>query len=106
MVELLEDLAPVRRLALLSNIPHEIAEYYITCHKWLGLFEVRAFSNYMGYAKPELEAYKWCLGELDIDPGQALFIDDRAENVLAAQNLGIGGHLFTSLTGLTQKLHA
>ncbi len=104
MVELLEELSATTRLALLSNIPDDIASHYIKCHKWLDIFEVRAFSNYIGHAKPESEAYKWCLAELGIEPDQALFVDDRMENIRAAERIGIRGHLFESPERLIQSL--
>lgn len=104
MVGLLEELTSTHRLALLSNIPRDIAEHYVKAHKWLDLFEVRAFSNYTGYAKPAPEAYERCLGELGTEPGRTLFIDDRRENVLAAAKLGIPGHLFSSPKALRQAL--
>jgi putative hydrolase of the HAD superfamily len=106
MVALLEDLAATQRLALLSNIPHDIADHYLKCHKWLDLFEVRGFSNFIGSAKPELASYRWCLRELSIDPDQALFVDDRAENIRAALDLGMRGHLFTSPACLVQSLRS
>ena len=96
MVALLEELASTQRLALLSNIPLEITRHYVRLHKWLDLFEVRAFSTYTGHAKPSPAAYEWCLAELGVAPEDVLFIDDREENLHAAENLGIPVHLFSS----------
>lgn len=104
MVEILEELSATTRLALLSNIPQDITDHYLKCHKWLGIFEVRAFSSHIGYAKPQPEAYAWCLEELRVGPDQALFIDDRTENILAAEKAGIRGHLFKSPDTLIQSL--
>jgi putative hydrolase of the HAD superfamily len=45
MVALVEELvASGRRIALLSNIPEELAVHYETRHRWLQHFQIRAFS--------------------------------------------------------------
>lgn len=104
MVALLEDLSGFRRLALLSNIPREIGEHFLKCHRWLDLFEVRGLSYQIGYAKPERETYEWCIRELGIEPHQAHFIDDRPENIRSAEKIGLRGHLFTSREALSSIL--
>ncbi|MFD0163226.1 HAD family hydrolase [Streptomyces decoyicus] len=97
MVALVEELAATgRRMGLLSNIPEELASHYEAHHAWLKCFPVRAFSCRMGHAKPEREAYEWCQHALRTEPGRILFVDDRADNVRAAEALGMQGHLFTT----------
>lgn len=41
-----------------------------------------------GMCKPELRFYRHVLAEAGIDPRQAVFVDDKAENVLAAKSVG------------------
>ncbi|MEU6679085.1 HAD-IA family hydrolase [Streptomyces sp. NPDC046925] len=96
MVALVEELAASgRRIALLSNIPEELASYYEAHHHWLKHFPLRAFSCRTGHAKPDPGAYQWCLHALNTDPQHVFFVDDREENIRAAQKTGIRGHLFT-----------
>ncbi|WP_405982364.1 HAD family hydrolase [Streptomyces sp. NBC_00158] len=105
MVDLVGELAASgRRIALLSNIPEELAAHYERHHPWLGHFEVRGLSCRIGHAKPAPGAYTWCLRALDAEPGRVLFVDDRQENVDAARALGIRGHLFTSAAALREEL--
>lgn len=105
MVALVEELAAQgRRLALLSNIPEELASYYQARHAWLNHFQVCAFSCRIGHAKPEPDAYRWCEQALREEPDRILFVDDRRENVRAAEALGMRGHLFTTSTRLTEHL--
>jgi putative hydrolase of the HAD superfamily len=105
MVGLLGELAASGRpIALLSNIPEELAAHYERHHPWLGLFGVRAFSCRIGHAKPEPEAYAWCLRALGVEAGRVLFVDDREENVRAARELGIQGHVFTTQAALRRVL--
>jgi putative hydrolase of the HAD superfamily len=88
------------RLALLSNIPEELAAHYEQRHEWLAAFSVLALSCRIGHAKPAVEAFQWCARALESEPADLLFIDDRAENVAAAEAVGMRGHLFTSLDRL------
>jgi putative hydrolase of the HAD superfamily len=83
-----------RRIALLSNIPEELAVHYEEHHRWLKHFDVVTFSCRIGHAKPEPDAYRWCCRALDLAPGRILFVDDRAENIHAAEAIGMHAHLF------------
>ncbi|WP_274917827.1 HAD family hydrolase [Streptomyces sp. WZ-12] len=105
MVGLVAELAAGgRRLGLLSNIPEELARYYESHHAWLDRFEVRAFSCRIGRAKPEAAAYDWCRRALSVSPERILFVDDREENVRAAEAVGMHGHLFTTPERLRDRL--
>lgn len=108
MVALLGELsAQGRELALLSNIPHELAAHYDAHHRsWLDHFAVRAYSCRIGHAKPRPEAYAWCLRALgrEAAPERVLFVDDRAENVRAAESAGLRGQLFTGPGELRENL--
>ncbi len=96
MVALLESVvASGRRIALLSNIPEELAAYYEEHHSWMRLFAVRGFSCRIHLAKPDPEVFRWCCRALDVEPSRVLFVDDRAENVAAAEAIGMRGHHFT-----------
>ena len=103
MVALLRELhASGRRIALLSNIPEDLAQHFERTHAWLDLFEVRGFSCRIGAAKPEAAAFAWCrdaLGE-----GEIMFVDDRLENVRAGEQAGMRGHHFTGIAGLRAVL--
>ncbi|MGA5407457.1 HAD family hydrolase [Streptomyces lavendulocolor] len=106
MVALVGELAATGwRLALLSNIPPELAGHYEERHTaWLRHFDVRAFSCRTGHAKPDPAAYAWCLRALAAPPRDVLFVDDREENVAAARAAGLRGVLFTGAAGLRAAL--
>ncbi|MET3988065.1 HAD family phosphatase [Streptomyces sp. PvR034] len=91
-------------LGLLSNIPEELAVRYETSEPWLDRFAVVGFSCRIGSAKPEPAAYEWCVRELGLPAGEILFVDDRADNVAAARELGLRGHVFTSPDALEAAL--
>ncbi|WP_329119766.1 HAD family hydrolase [Streptomyces sp. NBC_01465] len=107
MVDLISELAASgRRIALLSNIPEELAVHYEAHHPWLKHFEFRAFSCRIGHAKPDPDAYLWCRKALGEDPARVLFVDDRRENIVAAEATGLRGHLFTGIAPLREALSA
>ena len=54
----------------------------------------------MGLLKPDPDYFQHILGELQIDPVECIFIDDRFENVLSARSLGINGLVFESVEKL------
>ncbi len=59
-------------------------------------FSHRAFSCFLGSAKPEPECYQAVLAMLGARPADVVFIDDRPENVAGAAALGIRGVHFSS----------
>ena len=94
-VTLIEDVAAAGyRLALLSNAPAEVAEVVaglpVAAH-----FEHCAFSYSLRSVKPEPECYRAVLAMLGAGPADVVFLDDRPENVAAAQALGIRSVQFT-----------
>ena len=54
--------------------------------------------------KPDEAIYRLAVERFGIVPEQAIFIDDRAENVAAAEAIGMAGHLFTGEEGLRTDL--
>jgi len=83
------------RIAILSNMPAPMRAHLDYCCHWLPEFDQRTFSCDVGAAKPMTEIYAHCLAGLKVAPGQALFLDDRDENVRAAREFGIHSILFT-----------
>lgn len=53
------------------------------------LFNGIMISGQQHMVKPQKEIYQACLKKFNINPSQAIFIDDTIENIQAAQNLGI-----------------
>ena len=58
-------------------------------------FELILYSNEVQMLKPEPDIYRLALELLDLAPGHCLFIDDRLDNVVGAQFIGMAGHLHT-----------
>ena len=58
---------------------------------FLNLMDGGVFSYDVGYMKPDEEIYKILINKYKINPEEAVFFDDREENIEAANKLGIHG---------------
>jgi putative hydrolase of the HAD superfamily len=92
------------RLALLSNMPFEIARYIESNCRWVSYFDPLVFSCDLGSVKPDLAIYRICLARLNVLPAKVLFLDDRAENVAAAAQLGIPGLVFDDMERVSREV--
>lgn len=84
------------RTAVLSNMPMDIRVYLTDVAGWLPKFDHMTFSCDVRMVKPKPAIYEHCLHALGVAGSEALFLDDRPENIAAAQRLGIHSILFTT----------
>lgn len=91
------------RLALLSNAPVAIANV-LRAAPLMSRFDTLFFSCDIGVCKPDPAIYTHVLDALGSAPEQVFFIDDREENVRAAEKLGISAHLYTGAAELSETL--
>ena len=61
---------------------------------FLKLMDGGVFSYDVGYMKPDEEIYKILLNKYKINPEEAIFFDDKKENIVAAKKMGIHGIVF------------
>jgi len=81
------------KTALLSNMPASVRDHVLRCD-WLPPFDQRTFSCEVRVAKPAAAIFEHCLIGLDVDPSEILFLDDRPENIQAAETLGVHGIVY------------
>jgi putative hydrolase of the HAD superfamily len=93
------------RLALLSNAGPDFGSYFRhgPLSDWFEAFYV---SGELRLLKPEAAIYRHVLDDLGITPAEMVFVDNRADNVAGAQDLGITGHVFTDAASLRAFLTA
>lgn len=93
------------RVALVSNatsrLPADLARLGL-----LPLFDRIINSSEVGASKPAARIFAVALEALSAQAADAFFADDSAQNVRAAESLGIVGHLFRSPEGLREALQA
>lgn len=94
-IDVLRDLkAGGTRTALLSNAGADYGAYFR--HGILGeYFDAVYLSGELNLLKPGAEIYHHVLADLGITASQAVFVDNRADNVTGAEECGITGHVFT-----------
>jgi putative hydrolase of the HAD superfamily len=84
-------------LGILSNMPHEFLTRYEKDIPIFAAADYACFSCRVGLIKPEQPIYEVALKTLAVAPGEAVFFDDLAANINAAETAGIHGVLWTSL---------
>lgn len=95
------------RIAFLSNSNEVHAE--LIPRRFSALFEPDdrfLFSHRFKVAKPDPEMFHRALGVLGIQPPQAALVDDLAENVASARELGMRAFQFEDCGTLLQQLTA
>jgi putative hydrolase of the HAD superfamily len=84
------------RTAVLSNLPRPLGEALKRAPGFLDPFDHITFSYELGCVKPERAIYEHAWHGLSIAPGEALFLDDRPENVEGARKAGLHADLYPS----------
>lgn len=92
------------RTAILSNMTHEIMTFMCQEHGWLTHFDHLTWSCELGIAKPDPAIYLHTCEKLGVAPAEALFLDDKLENVAAARATGLHALVFTTVDDLRLNL--
>lgn len=88
----------------LSNFGAENFDNTLATYPFLHDFDDLIVSAHVGLIKPDPAIYKLAIERFNLVPEDSLFIDDRHENIKAAEALGIAGHLFTAPVPLRDML--
>jgi epoxide hydrolase-like predicted phosphatase len=94
LVQFLRGLRPRYKTAILSNAwpgARRMFTEHFQLHEVVDAFII---SSEEGVAKPDPRIYQIALQRLDVQPHEAVFVDDFPENVAGAQQLGIIAVLF------------
>lgn len=67
-------------------------------------FKISFFSDLLGLAKPEPEIYQYVLNSLYPEYDSILFVDDKEENIAAAQKFGFETILYSPETEIGSKI--
>jgi HAD superfamily hydrolase (TIGR01509 family) len=105
VMELIEKVGKNHKIVAFSNM----IDLHFECNmkrKLFRFFHKIYLSSQIGVAKPEKKAFEFVLKDLNVKPGECLFIDDNPENVAIAAGLGISAYHFETapaLEGFLQK---
>lgn len=92
------------RTAILSNMGDSVLANIERAFGWIGDFDVLVWSYQLGMAKPDPAIYRHALERLQTEPDEALFIDDKRENIDAAVKVGMRGLVFTNPEDLRNQI--
>lgn len=93
------------RLYILSNYARRTyAQTRETGLSFLEDVDGQLFSFEVHQIKPEPEIYQTLLRKFDLKPEECVFLDDRADNIAAAEDAGIHGIQFTGYEAARTKL--
>lgn len=81
---------------LLSNYPRDVFTLHAECgcFPFLDKVDGKVVSGFVRMVKPNADIYEYLLKEYNLKESECVFIDDREENVDAAEDLGINGIVF------------
>ncbi|MBN1179737.1 MAG: HAD family phosphatase [Anaerolineae bacterium] len=103
LVAFLRSLRPRYKTAILSNAQYGARDAFMDVYGLHHVVDLMVISAEEGVAKPDPLIYRRTLERLDVQPTEALFVDDRLENVAAARALGMRAvHFSDPETALAQ----
>jgi 2-haloacid dehalogenase len=89
----------------LTNFSHEFWPPFVAREaKMFAPFQDILVSGIERLVKPDPAIYRLALARFGVEADQALFVDDRAENVEGARAVGMRGHVFTDAVTLRDEL--
>lgn len=77
------------KIVLLSNAPQKFLRGVLKEFELESLFDLIIISAEVKMIKPEIDIFKYTINQLNINPNDALFIDDNKKNIEGACKLGI-----------------
>ncbi len=93
------------KLYALTNWQADLFNIALVRYNFLHWFDGRVVSGEEKMRKPFPEFYQLLLERYQVNPGQALFIDDNLRNVKAAEALGLNAIHFQSPEQLADSFH-
>jgi putative hydrolase of the HAD superfamily len=97
MIDLAKDLRKNKIAVIsLSNNFRERSEYYLS-FSWMNEAIDRAYFSWQtGFIKPDIRAWQLILSERALKPEECLYFDDKEENCVAAESIGIKAYPFST----------
>jgi len=102
IIDFLRSIKPNYKTGLISNAFSGLRDY-IMREKFDDAFHHMVISAEVGVAKPDAKIYHLALEQLQVQPDEAVFVDDFYENIEACEKLGMKGvHFKDSQSALEQ----
>jgi 2-haloacid dehalogenase len=91
-------------LFVITNFGHEFWHGFHPTQPVFGHFRDILVSGTEKLAKPDPAIYRLALNRFGLAADEALFIDDREDNIAGAESVGIAGHVFVDEPSLREWL--
>ncbi len=92
------------KVAILSNMGEDLLAHMRKNFGWLDDFHHLTWSCELDMIKPEPAIYRHTIEKLEVKPEEALFLDDKIENVEGARQAGLHAILFRNPESLQADL--
>jgi epoxide hydrolase-like predicted phosphatase len=103
ILDFLRSIKPEYKVALISNAWSGLRDYIIR-EKFDDVFDHMIISAEVGVAKPDAKIYHIALEQLQVQPDEAVFVDDFIENIEACEEIGMEAIHFKHPTTAIQQL--
>jgi HAD superfamily hydrolase (TIGR01509 family) len=104
LLTLIKSLKKHYKIGLLSNYSHVWLEKILDVYHLQEYFDEIFISSRHGFIKPEVEAFQTILSKLHVSINEAVFTDDRQDNVDAGNKIGLKSFLYKNNEKLKQDL--
>jgi len=104
LIQFIRDLRPAYKTGLLSNAWPDLRDAMENSWQIADAFDEIVISAEVGLVKPDARIYEHILERMNIQPEEAVFVDDFPENVAGAQAVGIQAIHFQNPTQAMQEL--
>lgn len=94
------------RTGILSNMPDAMAAGLERRFDWLQRFDCVIWSHALGTRKPFKAIYEKAVDGLNVRPAEILFIDDKAENITAAEAVGMVAVQYRDHDGFVREMNS
>ena len=105
-VDFVEGLRPQYKLAMLSNLGRNSSVKFFTPEERAELFDTVVISGEIGMIKPEPGIFEYACRQLEVEPSEAVFIDDAERNCEGARAVGMKAILYESWPQIQRDLTA
>ncbi len=104
LLEYIKTLRPRHKTAMLSNITEQGIARRFPNNELAYYFDEVIISSEIGYAKPEMEAYRITADRLGVELQECVFTDDRLDYVDAARAVGMQAFVYKDFAQFAAQL--
>jgi FMN phosphatase YigB (HAD superfamily) len=106
LLQYLGILRPEFKVAMLTNVAQGVIEGLFSPEERRQYFDLIIETSSVKTTKPDPAIFNWTCQQLQVEPAQAIMVDDRAENIAAARAIGMQGVQYHDFQQVRTELEA